>query len=72
VLPGRLPLTPVSVSAYWSGVVVGLVVTDSVDDVPIRRSTGFGVNDADAPLGSPLRLRLTDPLKPPAGVIVTA
>ena len=26
MLPARLPLTPVSVSAYWSGVVVGLVV----------------------------------------------
>jgi hypothetical protein len=72
VLLVRLPLTPVSVSVYWPAVVAGLVVTDSVDDVPVARSTGFGVNDPDAPLGSPLTLRLTEPLKPPAGVIVNA
>jgi hypothetical protein len=62
VLRLRLPLTPVSVSVYWSGAVAGLVVTDSVDDVPVRRSTGFELNEPDAPLGSPLTLRLTDPL----------
>jgi hypothetical protein len=71
VLRLRLPLTPVSVSVYWSGAVAGLVVTDSVDDVPVRRSTGFGVNEAAVPVGSPLTPRLTDPVKPPVGVIVT-
>jgi hypothetical protein len=67
VLLVRLPLTPLSVSVYWPGGVDGLVVTDSVDDV----LAGFGLNEPAAPGGSPLTLRLTDPLNPPAGVIVT-
>jgi hypothetical protein len=44
-----------------------LVVTDSVDAVV----PGFGVKVPIAPLGNPLTLRLTWPVKPPVGLIVT-
>ena len=43
------------------------VDTDSVDD-PVA---GFGLKEPVAPVGSPLMLKVTDPLKPPPGVMVT-
>jgi hypothetical protein len=44
------------------------MVTFSVDE----EVAGFGVNDEVTPVGSPLRLSVTLPLKPPVAVIVTA
>jgi hypothetical protein len=41
------------------------VVTESVDD-PVA---GFGLNVPVAPVGSPLTLKVTDPLKPFTGVM---
>jgi len=43
------------------------VVTDIVD-VPV---VGFGLNEAEAPAGNPLELKVTEPLKPAAGVTDT-
>jgi hypothetical protein len=56
------PLVPVIVSVGLPAGVLLVVVTVSVDDpVPL---TVDGENDAVAPLGTPLLLRLTDPLNP--------
>jgi hypothetical protein len=62
-----VPLTPVIVSVYVPIGVLVLVVTESVDD-PVA---GFGVKLPLAPLGCPLTLRVTWPVKPPVGLIVT-
>ena len=43
------------------------VVTEKVDDAVV----GFEVKLGLAPLGRPLTLRLTAPVKPPVGLIVT-
>src|SRR5207247_3243012 len=63
----RLPLrrVSVSVSARAGGPVP--VVTDRVEDAV----AGFGAKLPLAPLGSPPTLRLTWPLKPPVGLMVT-
>jgi len=55
------------VSVYVFGAVVDRVVTVRVD-VPVA---GFGVNVTVDPDGWPLRLNVTDPVKPFAGLIVT-
>jgi hypothetical protein len=47
--------------------VVATVVTERVDDAV----AGFGLKLPLAPLGSPLTLKLTWPLKPFVGAIVT-
>ena len=44
-----------------------LVVTDRVEDAV----AGFGAKLPLAPLGSPFTLRLTWPVKPPVGLMVT-
>ena len=62
------PLTPVIVSVDVPTGVLAVVVTVSVD-VPVA---GFGVNVPVAPVGSPVTLSVTAPLKPFAGVIVTS
>ena len=43
------------------------VVTERTDDVV----AGFGVKLPEAPVGSPLKLRVTFPENPPVGAIVT-
>ncbi len=63
----RLPLTPVSVTVYAPVGVLGLVVTESVEDAV----AGFGLKLPVAPLGRPLVLRVTWSVKPPVGLIVT-
>jgi len=62
-----VPLTPLMVSVELPVGVLVLVVTERVDDAV----AGFGVKLPVAPLGSPLTLRLTWPLKPLVGLIVT-
>ncbi len=47
-------------------VVVTLIVLE-----PEPPLIGFGLNDAVAPEGSPVTLKLTLPLKPPDGVTLT-
>jgi hypothetical protein len=61
------PLVAVIVSVYVPVCVGRLVATVSVDD----EVAGFALNNALLLLGSPLTLRLTCPVNPPAGVIVT-
>jgi hypothetical protein len=63
----RLPLTPVTVSVYVPTGTLASVVTESVD-VPVA---GFGAKLPAAPVGSPVTLSVTSPLKPPVGLIVT-
>ncbi len=63
----RLPLTPVIVIVEVASGALGLGVTERVDD-PVA---GFGVKLPVAPLGSPLTLSVTWPVKPPVGLIVT-
>src|SRR5439155_271479 len=62
------PLTPVRVSVYVPVGVVAFVDTERVDDAV----AGFGAKLPPAPLGSPLTFRVTCPVKPPVGLIVTA
>src|SRR5262249_52931936 len=49
-----------------TGVVVDVVTV--IVEAPVA---AFGLNDADAPIGRPLALSETAPVKPPAGVTVT-
>jgi hypothetical protein len=67
VLRLKLPLTPLMVSVYVCREVADRVLIVRLD-VPVAR---FGVNVAVDPDGWPLRLSVTDPLKPFAGLIVT-
>jgi hypothetical protein len=62
----RLPPVPAMVTGNEPVAVAPDVVTESVDE----EVAGFGSNDAVTPLGSPLWLRLTEPVKPPLGVVV--
>jgi hypothetical protein len=63
----RPPLVPVIVSGNVPGAVFDLVEMVSVEvDV-----AGFGLNEAVVRLGRPLTLRLTEPLKPLIGEMVT-
>jgi hypothetical protein len=62
------PLTPVIVSAYEPGAVAAATVMFNVEE----EVEGFGVNEEVTPVGAPLRLSVTLPLKPAAGVMVTA
>ena len=62
-----LPLTPVIVSVKLPTGVLGLVTTERAD-VPV---VGFGEKLASAPAGSPVTFRLTAPVNPPIGLIVT-
>jgi hypothetical protein len=64
----RVLLTPVMVRVYEPVRVVALVVTDKVELVPVVLA---GLNVAVAPLGNPLTLNVTDPVKPPVRVMVT-
>ena len=60
------PLVPVMVTGNEPVAIAPVVVTESVDE----EVAGFGLKDAVAPPGSPLWLRLTEPVKPPLGVVV--
>ena len=63
----RLPLIPVMVS-------VKVPLGPVADGVTLRVElvvAGLGVNETLAPEGWPLRLRVTDPLKPLDGLIAT-
>jgi len=62
-----VPLTPVSVSIKLPAGVLVPVVTERLDDAV----AGFGVKLALAPVGRPLTLKVTWPVKPPVGLIVT-
>ena len=63
----RLPEVPVIVTVVVPVVAVALAVNVSVlDDV-----AGFGLKDAVTPLGRPEAARLTLPLNPFAGVMLT-
>ena len=62
-----VPLTPVSVSIKLPTGVLAPVVTESVDDAV----AGFGVKLPLAPVGRPLTLKVTWPVNPPVGLIVT-
>src|SRR5262249_12067560 len=64
----RVPLTPLIVSAKVPAGVLVLVVTVSVDEVPVA---GLGEKLAAAAAGRPVRLRVTEPAKAPVRVIVT-
>ena len=64
----RAPLVPVIVRVELPTGVLALVVTVMVDD-PVS-VTVVGLKLAVAPVGSPLALKLTTPLKPPDGVTV--
>jgi hypothetical protein len=58
---------PWTVTVYVPGVTVVPTSTFMVELFAV----GFGLKDAVTPLGSPLgALRLTEPVKPPMGVIV--
>lgn len=61
-----VPLIPVIVTGYVPGAVVELVVTENVDE----DVAGLGAKLPTAPLGNPLALKVTWPVKPPLGVIV--
>jgi hypothetical protein len=63
----RLPATPVIVSVYEPATVVAPTSTFSVDE----EVAGFGVNEEVTPAGAPLRLSVTLPLNPFAGVMAT-
>jgi hypothetical protein len=63
----RLPLTPVIVRVYVPNGTLASVVTESVDTAV----AGFGVKLPAAPVGSPVMLSVTWPLKPPVGLTVT-
>ena len=63
-----VPLTPVSVSIKLPAGVLAAVVTERLDDAV----AGFGVKLPLAPVGRPLTLKVTWPVKPPVGLIVTA
>ncbi len=65
----RAPLVPVIVTVYVPAGVAAPVVTLMVLD-PEPPATGFGLNDAPAPDGSPLALSVTLPVKPPDPVTV--
>src|SRR6516225_4913241 len=58
----RLPLVPVMVIVYVPVGVVELVETDRVE-LP-EPATEVGLKFAVAPLGNPLTLKFTDPVKP--------
>ena len=61
----NVPLAPVTVSTKEPAGVEVLVVSDIVEVL----LAGSGLKLVLAPLGSPLELRVTKPLKPPLGVI---
>jgi hypothetical protein len=61
---------PVTFRVYEpTGVVDAFVITDNVD-VPDPPFTVDGVNDDEAPGGSPLMVKPTFPVKPLCGVMV--
>jgi hypothetical protein len=65
----RLPLVPVIVSV---GLPVGVLALDETVSVVLPLPvTVVGLNDATAPVGSPLTPKLTTPAKPFAGVTAT-
>jgi hypothetical protein len=68
--PLTLPLVPVTVTVYDpAGVLVAvLTVIVEVAVLPDARVTDTGENEVVAPLGSPLALRATEPVKPPVEV----
>lgn len=63
------PLLPVMVSVKVPSAVLELVVTLMV--LPDPPLIGFGLNEALAPEGRPLTLRVTLPVKAPTAVTVT-
>src|SRR5206468_3871327 len=63
----RLPLTPVIVRVKAPVGVLELVITERVEDAV----AGFGSKEPLAPLGSPSKLRLAWPVKPPVALIMT-
>jgi len=63
----KAPLTPLIVSVYVCLALPGNVFTVSVEVV----AAGFGVKVMVLPDGWPVRLRVTAPLNPLAGVMVT-
>jgi len=62
----RLPLVPVTVTEKLPVDVAAVVVTVIVEEVV----AALGLKLAVAPLGNPLALKLTDPVKPPVGEIL--
>jgi hypothetical protein len=68
VLCVRLPLTPVRVRVYAPAGVEVEVVTVSVDEPP--PVIVVGLNAAVAPVGNPLALKVTTPVKPLTAVVV--
>ena len=56
------PLVPVMVSVELPTGVLAVVLIVRVELAPV--ATEEGLNEAVAPAGSPLALRLTEPLKP--------
>jgi hypothetical protein len=63
----KVPLVPVIVSVTVPVGVEPAVVTVSVED-PEPLLTGVGLNVPVAPLGSPLMVKLTAPVKPLSGL----
>src|SRR5215472_9733205 len=64
------PLVAVIVTVVTEGLGVLPVVVIVRFDVPDPPLTGFWLNDAEAPAGSPETLRTTFPVNPPVGVMV--
>ena len=64
----KVPEVPVMVTLAVPIVAVGLAVSVSV----LVEVVGFGLNDAVTPVGNPVAVNVTLPLKPLAGVMVTA
>jgi len=64
---GQVAADPGDGERIGPGGVSRLVVTERVEDAV----AGFGVKLPLAPLGSPLTLSVTGPVKPPVGLIVT-
>ena len=65
----RLALTPLIVRAKFPVGVLELVVTENVEELP---DAGLGLKLALDPVGKPLTLRVTAPLKPPTLLILIA
>lgn len=63
----RLPLIPVMVRVYVPGGVLVPVVTERVD----VEAAGLGAKLPPAPVGNPVTLSVTWPVKPLLGVMVT-
>jgi len=64
----RLPLVPVMVTEKLPVAVVGSVFTVKIEELPVA---GLRLKLGVAPVGNPLALKVTIPVKPPDGEMFT-